>query len=204
MEKLERAKADAATIKAFKASHQKPEIDEAREAAEAEANYRMNLECAEVALREWLTAEDREDIGIAVTHLKIGWALHEQSSDPVQLRRAANYLMFAAHVIGSRCTVCDSEKEYWRRQSCRAGGEKEDEPQRLRKIWETYVKGCLAESPELSAALMVDSLLVDKEAPKCLPKSRDYLLKQVGKLKKEMEAASEKDDRLRLIQGDRA
>jgi hypothetical protein len=113
MEKLEWVKADAATIKAFEAS-QKTEVETAREAAEAEANYRMNLECAEIALRDFkrLTAGDREDIEIAVMHLKKGWALHEQSSGPIQLRRAANYLMFAAHVIGSRCTICDSEKIY--------------------------------------------------------------------------------------------
>jgi hypothetical protein len=86
MEKLEWMKADAATIKTFKAS-QKTELETAREFAEAEANYRTNLECADIALQKFkrLTAEDREDIEIAVMHLKIGWALHEQSSDPVSI-----------------------------------------------------------------------------------------------------------------------
>jgi hypothetical protein len=170
MEKLEWVKADAATIKAFEAS-QKTEIDEAREAAEAEANYRMNLELVEAALRfERLTVEDREDIELAAIHLKIGWALHEQSSDPIQLRRAANYLMFAAHVIGSRCTVCDSEKKYWNLKSHGPPGKKSGRSRKgdanIRDEWvRLEITRLLTRNKMLTPAQLAEKMRDNKTAP---------------------------------------
>jgi hypothetical protein len=173
MEKLEWVKADAATIKAFEAS-QKTEIDEAREAAEAEANYRMNLELAEAALRfERLTAEDREDIEIAVTRLKIGWALHKQSSDPIQLRRAANHLLFAAHVIGSRCTVCDSEKKYWNLKSHGPAGEASGRSRNNdADVWRVWVRQEITRLIETNPAApddFAEKMRANKTAPGNLP-----------------------------------
>ena len=149
---------------------------EAREAAEAEANYRMNLECAEIALSDFkgLTAEDREDIEIAVTRLKLGWALlHEEH--PIQLRQAAHYLMFAAHVIGSRCTVCESEKEYWRRDKCSKGGKKTNPDTQK---WKDWAMAIIVKNPEVKASKMTESLLEEKSKPSNLP-GYDYLVKFV-------------------------
>jgi hypothetical protein len=166
-------KADAATIKAFAETGQKPAVETAREFAEAEANYRMNLECAKDALCfKWLAAEDREAIEIAITRLEIGWTLHEQSSDPIQLGRAANYLMFAAHVIGSRCTVCDSEKKYWELKKSSAGGTNVKEKRQALldavSAWHEYVRAYEAARPSKSLAALARGLV---EKPRGCPTS---------------------------------
>ena len=152
------------------------------------------LRVAKETLRvKYLTGGDGEIIERGIYYLIRGDDLLKHE-DPEFLREAAWLFLHGGYYLGSRGPVSESEREYWRRESCRAGGEKEDEPQRMRKVWEAYAKKCLAKSPGLSIALMVDSLLVDNEAPKCLPKSRDYLLKKVGKIKKEMDAVAGKKD----------
>jgi hypothetical protein len=117
------------------------------------------------------------------------------------LREAAWLFLAGGYYLGSRCVVSESEKEYWRRKSCGTGGEAEDAPQQQRKVWEEYVRGCLAKNREISTSILVDSLLVDKTAPKCLPRSREYLLKKVRNIKKE---PADNKDVLRLVQGGKA
>jgi hypothetical protein len=207
MEKLEWVKADAATIKAFAEAGQKTEVETAREAAEAEANYRMNLECAEIALSgfERLTAEDREDIELAVTHLKIGWALHEQSSDPIQLRWAANYLMFAAHVIGSRCTVCDSEKIFWDIKAHGPQGAKTGAALRERaEKWKGAARQRIAEKdatrPKLSASRLAVTLKKEEGKPGAVKyPETETLIKFIRKERKS--GVKSKGKNLRLVHG---
>jgi hypothetical protein len=202
MDKLKWEKADAATIKAFAEARQKTAAEAAREFAEAEANYRMNLECAEIALLfERLTAEDREDIELAVIHLKLGWALHEQSNDPIQLRRAANYLMFAAHVIGSRCTVCDSEKKYWNLKSHGPAGEASGRSRNNNAdVWRVWVRQeitrLIKTNPALTPVDLAEKTRASKTAPGNLP-SHDRLVRFIREELKSRKA--EKKNSLRLV-----
>lgn len=166
-------------------------------------NYEEYLRAARETLGvRYLTDSDRRIIERGIYYLIRGDDLLKRE-DPEYLREAAWLFLTGAYYLGSLCAVSESEKEHWRRRRCSAGGGKEDAPQKQRKAWEEYVRECLAKSPGISIAILVDSLLLDKKAPKCLPKSRDYLLKGVGKIKGEMETAGERDV-LRLVQGGKA
>jgi hypothetical protein len=163
----------------------------------------MNLECAEIALRKFkrLTAEDREDIELAVIHLKLGWALHEQSSDPIQLRRAANFLMFAAHVIGSRCTVCDSEKKYWNLKSHGPAGEasgrrRNNDADVWRACARQEITRLIKTNPALAPDGFTEKLRANKTAPGNLP-SHDRLVRFIRKELKGRKAG--KKNSLRLV-----
>jgi hypothetical protein len=161
-------------------------------------NYEEYLRAGKETLAvEYLTAGDRSIIERGIYYLEVAHDRLRKRKDPEALRDAY-ILMTGSYYLGSRCLVSESEREYWRRKSCGAGGGKEDAPQQQRKVWEEYVRECLANNPGISIAILVDSLLLDTKAPKCLPNSREYLLKRVRKIK--MEAAGKRDV-LRLVQG---
>lgn len=158
--------ADAETIKA----HERSMADADREFAEMEAHYRMNLECAEIALTQFkrLTAEDREAIEDAVENLKTGWAAIQTM--PPAARRAAYRLMAGAHVIGSRATVCGSEKIYWDIKSHGPGARKllefrhrdaADWQDRARRLMRPFFD----ENPEITAEAMAQNTYNKKRIP---------------------------------------
>jgi hypothetical protein len=169
-------------------------------------NYEEYLRNARETLTlEYLTADDKSIIERGIYYLVRGDDLLK-GDDPESLREAAWLFLAGGYYLGGRCLVSDSEKEYWRRKSNAKGGEAEDAPQQQRKVWQDYVRECLAKNSKISTSILVDSLLVDKTAPKCLPRSREYLLKEVRNIKKAMEAAEAPGERdiLRLVQGGKA
>jgi hypothetical protein len=131
---------------------------------------------------KYVTGNDRRAIEHGIYYLIGGQDLFKRE-DPESLREAARLFLAGAYYLGATCAVSSTEAEFWRRQSCSKGGEKKDAPQHQREVWVKYVRECVAKNPGISAAILTDSLLLDKEAPP-LPASREYLVRRVREIKR--------------------
>jgi hypothetical protein len=156
-------------------------------------NAGMYIELGESAFKfKGLTAEDRAAIQLAIGNLKTGLRFIDCTT-PDELRDAAFRLMVGAEQIGERCTVCDSEKEYWRRESCRKGGKKTSPDTQKWKDWATAI---IEKNPEVKASKMTESLLAEKSKPSNLP-GYDFLIKFVRPTRKRI--AAKKGRPVRLV-----
>jgi hypothetical protein len=112
--------------------------------------------------------------------------------------------MFAAHVIGSKCTVCDSEAIYWEIEKRGGPRKRPGKRSRATQAWQTSVRANLPElarsNPDLSPKEIAEELKLDPCAPKSLPKDVEHLTKFI---RKELEAmkAADKQATLQLVQG---
>jgi hypothetical protein len=168
-----------------KGKYEEP-VDHAMTAIEAiKYNAGMYLELAKYAMEfEGLTFEDREAIKLGVRNLELGLRFIDCNS-PDELRDAALRLMTGAELVGERATCCESEKEYWRRKYNAKGGQAKNP---ATKAWQDWATAIIAQSPELKASQITDSLLAEKTAPKCLPESYEHLIKFVRKTRKQFAA----------------
>jgi hypothetical protein len=156
-------------------------------------NAEMYIAFGENALQyDWLTAEDRAAIHLAMGNLKIGLCFIDCTT-PDELRDAAFRLMVGAEIIGERCTVCDSEKEYRRRQRCAKGGrgdkEKRGEKRKATKAWRAYARTVESTGAGITITALAESLLVDRVRPAGTPSNLRTLEKFLSKARKERLAA---------------
>jgi hypothetical protein len=149
-------------------------------------NYEEYLRGARETLRvKHLTDDDRRIIERGIYYLIRGDDLFKRE-DPESLREAASLFLTGGYYLGGRCLVSESEKEYWRRRNCAKGGAAEKESSRQKRAWEVYVFDQVTKKPEIPAATMTENLILDKAAPRSMPKSFEYLIKTVRRLKKQI------------------
>jgi hypothetical protein len=66
------------------------------------------------------------------------------------------------------------------------------ESSRQKRAWEDYVFDQVTKKPEIPAETMTENLMLDKAAPRSMPKSFEYLIKTVRKFKKQQIKADKK------------
>jgi hypothetical protein len=153
-------------------------------------NYEEYLRVARETLGvKYLTGGDREIIERGIYYLIRGDDLLK-CEDPESLREAAWLFLAGGYYLGSRGPVSESEREYWRRESCAAGGLGEKKKRREKRLakeaWVNFMRECVAKNPETSCVSLAESMQADKSAPKSLPTSLDYLTKQVRKTRTQL------------------
>jgi hypothetical protein len=138
-------------------------------------NFKIFLSDANEALKiKYLTPDDRETIQQAMSYCMQGnWLLGRD--DPESLRRAAWLLFTGGYFLGSRCSVCDTEAEYWRRKRCAKGGARTSPST---ADWQRWVLEKMAKHPDVKPSAMASSLLVEKARPSNLP-GYDHLVRFV-------------------------
>ena len=160
-------------------------ITEAMEAAEAEANYRMILECARDTLAfKHYTEEDRKAVETSVNGLKHAWDLRERLDD-YNLSRAFDRGMIHAFVLGGRCTLCDSDIEY-RRDERRIKGGKQPNPGT--EAWHAWADPFIEARPNIHPRKMAKTLCAEESKPAGLPKE-PQVAKYVAKVHERLRAA---------------
>jgi hypothetical protein len=101
--------------------------------------------------------------------------------------------MFAAHVIGSRCTVCDSEKKYWELKKSSAGGTNVKEKRQALldavSAWHNYVRAYEDARPSKSLAALA-RVLVEKPrgCPTSMPTSNRTIENYLSECRKARKA----------------
>jgi hypothetical protein len=103
-------------------------------------NYEEYLRAAKETLAlKYLTPGDRRILERGIYHVEVAHDRLLKRKDPEALRDAYIFMTGSIY-LGSRTLISESQREYWRRKSCGAGGGKEDAPQQQRKVWEEYVR----------------------------------------------------------------
>ena len=163
-------------------------------------NYEEYLREARKTLEvKYLTDDDRKIIEHGIYYLIRGDDLLKRE-DPEFLREAAWLFLAGGLYLGGHVLVSESQKEYWRRESCSKGGKSEKQKRKEKReaieAWQAYA--CTVESAgaETTLTALAESLLLDRKRPDATPSNLRTLEKFLSKARKERIAGDAKPIRL--------
>jgi hypothetical protein len=153
----------------------------------------------------YLTTLDRRRLDGGINCLEQGRDLRKNGS-PEALKQAADLWLIGAFHLGAICVVSTTEAKYWEIKK-RGGPKRPGKRSKETQAWKNYVRSNLPEAvqsnPDFNPKELAEEFILDKSAPKSLPKDAEYLARFIHNELKELVSAGKKEA-LRLVRGGRA
>jgi hypothetical protein len=150
----------------------------------------------------YLTTLDRRRLDGGINCLEQGRDLRKNGS-PEALKQAADLWLIGAYHLGAICVVSTTEAKYWeikKRGGPKPLGKRSKETQAWKDCISLNLPEMVRSNPDFKPKELAEEFILDKSAPRSLPKDADYLARFI---RKELKTQAKKES-LRLVKGGKA